>query len=191
MSYDPTLGRWIQTDPIGYDDGMNLYQMEKSNPVASLDPDGQKTEKHTAALSYKCEIKLSIGWHSAGAGGTIHSYIRIQRVDTDQVIGTISGKPQRNSGPKGLFLGFGKLVYVPDSDIDDDLGRMPSAPLPVDGQDAHDALVAMDIEANKLDERYDYKAAGPNSNTFTHAVLLAAGFWVDDPSNAPGWVIPG
>lgn len=40
MSYDATLGRFLEPDPIGYADGMNLYQFELSNPVSLLDPFG-------------------------------------------------------------------------------------------------------------------------------------------------------
>lgn len=40
MSYSPTLGRFLQQDPLGYVDGMNLYQMEGSNPVNRVDPLG-------------------------------------------------------------------------------------------------------------------------------------------------------
>ena len=40
MSYDPTIGRWLQQDPEGYVDGQNAYQMERSNPVAFVDPFG-------------------------------------------------------------------------------------------------------------------------------------------------------
>jgi len=40
MSYDPTLGRFLETDPAQYIDGPNLYQMERSNPITGLDPLG-------------------------------------------------------------------------------------------------------------------------------------------------------
>jgi hypothetical protein len=40
MSYSPTLGRFLERDPIGYDDGMNPYQFVHSNPVRFLDPSG-------------------------------------------------------------------------------------------------------------------------------------------------------
>jgi len=40
MSYDPTVGRWVEQDPAGYIDGPNMYQMELSNPVSLLDPSG-------------------------------------------------------------------------------------------------------------------------------------------------------
>lgn len=40
MSYSPTLGRFLETDPIGYDDGMNRYQYVGSNPSARADPFG-------------------------------------------------------------------------------------------------------------------------------------------------------
>jgi RHS repeat-associated protein len=38
--YHPTLGRWVQRDPLGYDDGMNLYEYVKSGPFAYTDPYG-------------------------------------------------------------------------------------------------------------------------------------------------------
>jgi RHS repeat-associated protein len=38
--YSPTLGRWMQQDPLGYVDGMNLYQDERSNPLYRVDPTG-------------------------------------------------------------------------------------------------------------------------------------------------------
>jgi RHS repeat-associated protein len=40
--YSPTLGRFLQADPIGYGDGMNMYAYVGGDPVNRVDPLGLK-----------------------------------------------------------------------------------------------------------------------------------------------------
>lgn len=41
--YDPGTGRFINRDPIGYDGGINLYELAGGNPVNERDPSGLDT----------------------------------------------------------------------------------------------------------------------------------------------------
>jgi RHS repeat-associated protein len=43
--YDPIMGRFLQTDPVGYQDSMNLYQGMNMNPGNFLDPLGEWATK--------------------------------------------------------------------------------------------------------------------------------------------------
>ena len=48
--YDYYTGRWLTQDPLGYVDGMNLYEYVKSNPITAKDPAGLSADLKTTAI---------------------------------------------------------------------------------------------------------------------------------------------
>ncbi|WP_108946996.1 RHS repeat-associated core domain-containing protein [Shewanella halifaxensis] len=59
--YDPELGRYIQSDPIGLAGGINTYGYVKGNPINATDPYGLDTWGFSVGFGYTTNSGVSYG----------------------------------------------------------------------------------------------------------------------------------
>ena len=72
--YSPELGRWLQRDPIGYKDSMNLFELLKGNSIERTDPLGLDSEVRTWASAAKDWVRRQADSAAAVAGAPIRSF---------------------------------------------------------------------------------------------------------------------
>ena len=132
--YAPGLGRFLQTDPVGYGDGLNWYGYVGGDPVNSIDPTGLETAAQYCGRIAKpendpiCDILVkankpnaTVG-NQAGSSGAGSSIGPAALAPDDLVITGRRLVPQRTQTPSPCQAAFLKSQLasrgLPTSQID-------------------------------------------------------------------------
>ncbi|MGB4923379.1 MAG: RHS repeat-associated core domain-containing protein, partial [Candidatus Nitrotoga sp.] len=121
--YSPTMGRFLETDPIGYGDGVNWYAYVGNNPVNLVDPDGKLAFFWHAGITYAAARdsgrgfvdSLALAWNTMMVDKGTQSTAAID-ANIHAMLGTIkdaNGKDIYQTGGQGLQAINGIIANAP------------------------------------------------------------------------------
>ncbi len=177
--YSPAWGRFLQTDPIGYNGGNHLYAYVGNDPLNGSDPTGLDTQ-------------IMIGYTHTPLPGSYHQVVILTDTVTGQQYATRAG-PTAQSFSDYFTKGFGPIhaqagVYGPTfrdppSSV---VATQQVGTIPTDySQSVANAINFANVTNNNA---IPYSTEGPNSNSYASTFVQSLTGTRPTPIlNAPAW----